>query len=181
MPAAGISIDWTLSLGDIVVGVGTLLLALVTWSLAKNTARSVEALDLPFVIATSEREGAFNLHPIDPDHPDSSDVIWAVAVKLKNIGAGPAIVDGLEIRHGETNAPIMSTDWTWDKPISPGDETINQAVGLKGDPPEQSDALRVCVLYRSASGNHYVTDHEFKIGRNLGLHRQTFARRKLKG
>lgn len=41
-------IDFTLSLGDLIVGAGTLALALVTWQLVRATAASVEALDLPF-------------------------------------------------------------------------------------------------------------------------------------
>ena len=48
-------IEWTIPLGDLIVGVGTLGLAAVTWQLAKSSNKSLEALDLPFLLATPER------------------------------------------------------------------------------------------------------------------------------
>jgi hypothetical protein len=181
LPHADVTIEWTLSLGELIVGLGTLLLALVTWKLARSTAASVEALDLPFVIASSDREGAFGLFAEDPERPDDSAVTWAVSVKLKNLGAGPAIVDGFEARGGKGDALLTDTDWNWDQPILPGEETINQAVGLKGEPPDEGEIIKARILYRSASGKRYATNHQFKVGKRLGLHRLTFERKKVKG
>jgi hypothetical protein len=171
-------IDWTLSLGDLIVGAGTLLLAFVTWQLAKSTAASVEALDLPFLLASPDHEGAFNFRPDDPvaDNPD--DFHWTLSVAVTNLGSGPAILDGIELRTKDGSSRLLKEGWNIDRPVLPEEKDLSLGIPLQVDGAEDEFSPFVLELfYRSASGMRYVTVHEMEQIRHLGARRLRFGRR----
>jgi hypothetical protein len=178
MLATVIEIDPTLSLGDLIVGVGTLLLAFVTWTLAKSTAASVEAMDLPFLVATSEREGAFNLQAIDPGD-ENTDVEWAFSVELTNLGSGPAILDGLDLRTVDHGEQLLKRGWRIDRPILPN-EKLRIGIPLQIDAGvDEFSPFILEVFYRSSSGVRYATAHEMTQATHMGAQRRKFARRRI--
>jgi hypothetical protein len=169
-------IDWTLSLGDLIVGAGTLLLAFVTWRLARSTAASVEALDLPFLLATPEYQGAFNLHAVDPDDRDT-DVEWALSVELTNLGSGPAILDGINIFAKADRRALLKTGWNVDRPVLSEEKELNIGIPLEADAgTEEFSPFILEIFYRSSSGIRYVTIHEMEQIRNMGARRLKFKR-----
>jgi hypothetical protein len=179
---AGISnttVLWEIELGDLVVGAATLLLALGTFLLARSSSKSLEALDLPFVIATPERgDGAFELMPIGPVGHPPDEAGWALSVELANLGAGPGIVELIEIHETETGGQINDADWEVDEVLAKG-QTKDVGIPLREAPPSEGTWLSVDVYYRSASGRSYKTIHKIRIARNQGAVRRTFRRVKL--
>lgn len=109
-------IDEHITLGDLVVGLGTIALAAFTATLARATSESVvlnrqdlaltrqglEAADMPFVIAMQVPEkatqgmtpGIFHLRP-----GREADVL-TIRLRLQNLGKGPAIVSAVELAYG---------------------------------------------------------------------------------
>jgi hypothetical protein len=171
-------IDWTLSLGDLIVGAGTLLLAFVTWQLAKSTAASVEALDLPFLLANPDHEGAFNFRPDDPTADNQDDFHWALSVAVTNLGSGPAILDGIELRTKDGSRRLLKEGWNIDRPVLPEEKDLNLGIPLRVDGAEDEFSPFVLeIFYRSASGLRYVTVHEMEQIRHLGARRLKFERR----
>lgn len=169
-------IDWTLPLGDLIVGAGTIFLALVTWRLARSTAASVEALDLPFLLATPDYQGAFNLHAVDPED-EATDVEWALSVELKNLGSGPAILDGIDIYAKDDRKALLKAGWNVDRPVLPEEEELNIGIPLEADAgTEEFSPFLLKIFYRSASGHRYVTVHEMEQIRNMGARRLKFER-----
>jgi hypothetical protein len=178
MVDAGLTIDWSLSLGDLIVGTGTLLLAFVTWQLARSTAASVEALDLPFLLATPEYEGAFNFRPSDPSDNDPDDFHWAFSVAVTNLGSGPAILDGIRMRPKAGAKRLLREGWNIDRPVLAEEKDLNLGIPLKVDAAEEEFSPFVLeIFYRSASGLRYVTVHEMEQIRHLGARRLKFERR----
>jgi hypothetical protein len=171
-------IDWTLSLGDLIVGAGTLLLAFVTWQLAKSTAASVEALDFPFLLANPDYEGAFNFRPDDPTADNPDDFHWALSVVVTNLGSGPAILDGIELRTKDGSRRLLKEGWNIDRPVLPEEKDLNLGIPLQVDGAEDEFSPFVLeIFYRSASGLRYVTVHEMEQIRHLGARRLKFERR----
>ncbi|HET7510041.1 MAG TPA: hypothetical protein VFJ65_07315 [Solirubrobacterales bacterium] len=166
----------TLSLGDLIVGVGTLLLAFGTWRLARSTTASVEALDLPFLLASPDYQGAFNLHAVDPDDQDT-DVEWALSVEVSNLGSGPAILDGIDIFAKADHRDLLKEGWNVDRPVLPEEEELNIGIPLAVDAgTEDFSPFVLKIFYRSASGHRYVTIHEMEQIRNMGGRRLKFKR-----
>ena len=169
-------IDLTLSLGDLIVGAGTLFLALVTWRLAKSTAASVEALDLPFLLATPDYQGAFNLQAVDPEDEDT-DVEWALSVEVKNLGSGSGILDGIDLYAKADYKALLKAGWNVDRPVLPEEEELNIGIPLEVDAgTEEFSPFVLKIFYRSASGQRYVTIHEMEQIRNMGVRRLKFRR-----
>lgn len=170
-------IDWTLSLGDLIVGAGTLLLAFVTWQLARSTAASVEVMDLPFLLASSDYEGAFSLHAVDPE-ADDPDVEWRLSVAVTNLGSGPAILDGIELRTKNGSGRLLKEGWNIDRPVLAEEKDFNLGLPLEVDAGgDEFSPFVLEIFYRSASGQRYVTDHEMEQIRHLGVRRLKFGRR----
>lgn len=168
-----------ISIGDIVIGAGTLLLALVTFLLARSTSKSVEALDLPFVIATPERgDGAFWLAPTGPPGEPPTDAEWALSVDLSNQGAGPGITEKIDMRHAESGEYLTAGAWEVDEVLAKG-ETKAVGIPLNEDPPSKDTWLDLDIYYRAASGTSYVTEHQIRVLRNMGASRRSFKRVKL--
>jgi hypothetical protein len=172
-------IEWSISLGELVVGLGTLTLAAVTWQLAKSSAASVEALDMPFLLGQPDYQGTFNYRPVNPDEENPEDFEWAFSFELVNIGAGPGILDGIRLNDDSTGQSWVSTDWNIDRLVPAEDEPFNVGVPLRGDPTVGLEDFTLQVLYRSASGNRYSTVHAMRQTKNLGARRLSFERRKI--
>lgn len=178
MIAAWIEIDWTITLGELLVGLGTLALAGVTWQLAKSSDKSLEALDLPFLLAAPDRNGAFGFSPVFEEGPEPVDAEWIFSIELTNLGSGPAIFDGVELLD-EKGEDQVKQDWEVDFLIRPKDDAQPVGIPLKGDPPAPSSHLTLRTFYRSASGNRYVTVHRVRVGRQGRAHRLKFRREKV--
>jgi len=169
-------IEWSASFGEMIVAVGTLFLAVVTWQLAKSSERSLEALDLPFLLATPNREIAFDLGTVVDDHGEAVDAEWVLYVELVNLGAGPAILDGVCLMDDATNADLVKENWEVDWLIKAGAEVDGWKIPLRHDPPSHGGLLTLKVYYRSASGNRYQTLHQIRVGKQPHAHRLSFKR-----
>jgi hypothetical protein len=115
----GVVFQWEINLGDLVVGGGTLALAAFTFTLARRARESVEAIDMPFVIATP-REGyaalQFELvYPTESDRGGGQQTIEGAApesrwfqLRLWNMGKGPAMVSDvqLQVRNASLLEPL---------------------------------------------------------------------------
>jgi hypothetical protein len=167
-------------LGDLIVGIGTLALAGVTWQLAKSSERSLEALDLPFLLATPDRDRAYDLTPVFEEGEEPVDFEWALFVELVNLGAGPAILDGIGLTEDTTGEELVKEDWEVDWLIKAGDESpLTTGVPLRKDFPDPGSSLTLKVYYRSASGNRYVTLHQIRVRKPPHAHRLNFRRERL--
>jgi hypothetical protein len=170
-------IDFTVSLGELIVGIGTLALAFVTWQLVKATAASVEALDLPFLIAAPDYEGAFDYRPDDPT-ADDPDFDWTLSVAVTNLGSGPAILDGIQMHSKIGAKPLLKEGWNVDRPVLPEEKDLNIGVPLQIDAgADEFSPFVLEIFYRSASGRRYVTVHEMEQIRHMGARRLRFERR----
>lgn len=170
-------IDWTIPLGDLIVGGGTILLALFTWRLARSTAASVDALDRPFLLATPDTRGAFHLQALTPED-EGTDAIWAFSVSVRNLGSGPAILDELHLYSRLGRTSLLQEGWDIDRPVLPKEEDFRIGIPLRiaADTAEFSPFL-LELLYRSASENRYVTVHEMEQTGNMGARRTKFNRK----
>ena len=157
-------IDFTLSLGDLIVGIGTLALAFVTWQLVKATAASVEALDLPFLIAAPDFEGAFNYRPDDPT-ADDPDFDWALSVAVTNLGSGPAILDGIQMHSKTESKSLLKEGWNVDRPVLPEEKDLNIGVPLELMLEGRSSAP-LCSKSSTALRPAYVTSPSMKWSRS---------------
>jgi len=170
-------IDRTLSLGDLIVGAGTLLLAFVTWQLARSTAASVEAMDLPFLLGSFDREGAFSLGADDPE-ADDSEVYWALSVAVTDLGSSPAILDGIELQTKNGSRRLLKEGWNIDRPVLAEEKDLHLGIPLEVDAGgDEFSPFVLEIFYRSASGQRYVTSHEMEQIRHLGVRRLKFGRR----
>jgi hypothetical protein len=171
-------IEWKISLGDLIVGIGTLALAVVTWQLAKSSNRSLEALDLPFLLATPDRDRAFDFAPVFEEGEEPVGAEWMLSVELVNLGAGPAIMDGIDLADDQDGTELVKKDWEVDWLIKANQDAVTVGIPLKGEPPDQASLLTLHIYYRSASGVRYVTTHQIRVGKQQRAHRLTFKRGK---
>lgn len=164
--------------GDLLVGVGTLLLAAFTFRLAQRTSRevtlteealalnreSIEALDRPFVIATPDgNHHLLGFKELGSEHPG-----WRFVFRLWNMGKGPAIVEHMSLvesfRHHEylTGDESMERAVAMDPPVFDG---LSRLVG--NAPPGPNADLVLRIHYRSASGVGYVTTSKVHVTNDL--------------
>jgi hypothetical protein len=180
MLCLSISVHWTIDLGDLVIGVGTLLLAIGTFMLARSGSKSLEALDMPFVVATPDGDdGAIALIPVGPRGKPPTDVKWTLSAELANLGAGPGILEKIDIRERESGKSVTEGAWEIDEPLEKGARK-DVGIPLAGGPPSEGSLLTLDIYYRSASGRPYITNHTIKIGKNQSAKRRTFKRRNLR-
>lgn len=179
--ATFLGLDWSgeINAGDLLVGVGTLLLAGVTAWLAKRTSdevdrsqegievaqRGLEMHDWPFLVASPDAP-TFDLSPTydrDTGEP-SGDPEWRCDVNLINYGRGPAILDGASLRN-EAGSELVNTAWVVESIHLPEDEPTLVGIGLgdTGDLPVTDAHLTLRLLYRSATGVRYETSHRLLV------------------
>ena len=176
-----ITVLWDIDLGDMVIGLATLLLAVGTFMLARSSAKSLESLDMPFVIATPDRaEGAFDLIGVGASGKPPTDVRWSLSAELANLGAGPGILEKIDIRESKSGRPVTDGAWEVDEPLEKG-ERKDVAIPLESEPPNEGALLTLDIYYRSASGRPYTTTHRIRVGKNQSAIRRTFKRSNLRG
>jgi hypothetical protein len=162
-----------LPLGDLLVAVGTLLLAGFTWRLAQQTKadvaltrQSVEAIDMPFVIATAiPTAGTIQFHR-------AGSAVYTetgLQVRLWNLGQGPAIVtnaslklDGAEVMHPWPNSVPVGHGQAADPYLVAALQHDEKAP----DPFFDDEREGVFVIdYSHASGSTYQTVSRMRVGR----------------
>jgi hypothetical protein len=147
--------------GDLVVGIGTLALALFTGLLARRTKAEVkineeqialsregiEALDRPFVFV-SRKDRNLAAHVIE-------DVMH---FSLTNLGKGPGIVHQVELlTHSGKN--LFSGYLEDVRAIRPApSDSVPLEMRLSAKQPVEGELVTLRVWYRSASNVGYVTD-----------------------
>lgn len=163
--------DWIhvssdMTAGDLVVGVGTLALALFTWLLARRTSAevkvseeqmqlsresielsraSIEAIDQPFLVPQPREDGVARVYNA------------FLQLSIANYGKGAAILESIglftpDLVNLVTTPPDIVRLIPVDKPmevIEPVDASAWPAEGTR---------LRLRVTYRSSSGTRYLTD-----------------------
>jgi hypothetical protein len=188
MPLAdvlGFAIDGHVTVGDLVVGGGTIALALFTRSLAGETrtlalqtrqdvaltAQSIEASDLPFVIPSPAPLDSGNMPaPLDfttgflkagPPREAiafgrAGDNQW-LTLRLWNLGKGPAIVTAVRLTFGTTR---VLEDIPSDLPIAAGQARDDMFAVVHGTvvPADAANLTGELIIhYRHASGTSYTT------------------------
>jgi hypothetical protein len=173
-----------LPLGDLLVAVGTLLLAGFTWRLAQQTKadvaltrQSVEAIDMPFVIATPSTPEGIQFHRGGTGVHEQSEL----SVRLWNLGQGPAMVTStsLKIDGGETMHPMPNN-----VPVASGGVAdLNLMAAIEHDekapdPFFDDERKGVFVIdYSHASGSKYQTVSRVRVGKGGAMWVLDFARR----
>jgi hypothetical protein len=175
-----LDIDWKsdLTAGDAVVGFGTLLLAVGTFSLAWITRRdvasterelaltkqSVDALDMPYVIGVP-----------NPKLGGGIVLDEKLRIRLWNIGKGPALVEAVSLSSiAEPFQLIAEPFLTAELPIQAGevrDEEFDAESGVRA-------GIRVLrITYRHSNGERYETCSEVEIdGGNQQVRCVTYRR-----
>ena len=180
-----------LSLGDLLVGFGTLALAGFTYKLARQTGRevdltrrsveaaedgitlsreqvdltrvSIEAQDRPFVIASAnERAPHAIMFRQLGSGPNAGQ--WAFTFRLWNLGRGPAIVDGFSMRDGQ--GELVGFDDV-ERPISTlGGRDEDWPLTSQRVPGPGADC-ELRISYRSGSGASYETTQRLYVRPDL--------------
>jgi hypothetical protein len=185
MDLAFLGLHWSgdINAGELLVGIGTLLLAAVTAWLARRTSEDVERgresvaiaekglemHDWPFLVAIPDRP-TFALSPTydrDTGEP-TGDPEWRCDVKLVNHGRGPAILDGASLQNQQGDE-LVGQGWKVESILLPGEEPKLVGISLgDNDPPEpEGSELILRLLYRSATGIRYATSHRLEIASQL--------------
>lgn len=172
-------VNWNseVGLGELIVGVATLLLAGTTVWLARRTSADVklsgksvdlarEAIDeqsKPFLVASLD-EPTFDMSPVFErgDQSNPIDFVWLLYVDLENHGRGPAILDGVELLEVE-GKNLVEVDWKVESIFVPDSGPKPWAVELAGEPPHGGSKLALKLLYRSATGVRYETSHDVEV------------------
>lgn len=166
---ASFDLDLTgnIDLGTLSVALATLVLAFLTWRLARATAASVrvaqssvdaerlglEVSAMPFVVVAPRTEGG----KIAPRRAvDQSDPHLQIQLRLLNIGSGPAIVE--EIRLDSTQAWVQYVPNQI--PLAAG-ATTDVSLNLKAWPETLGAQFRV--RYRHSNGRGYVTVQDVRV------------------
>jgi hypothetical protein len=189
-----ITITHTMTFGELIVGVGTGLLALLTGYLgfmtrqsAKAAQEAVEASEEPFVIATpTDSLGAMKprehekaaiaqgvLPPKEISLIKNDDGTHFVRVKLWNIGSGPAIVREVALLYGRERFLDGLPHF---QPVGAG-QAADIEIGSSAWP-LSSRAATLTIDYVRASGLGYRTSQEVVVDGPLVL-TQTYERSRL--
>jgi hypothetical protein len=144
-----------MTVGDLIVGVGTAALASFTFLLASGTRRqirltreSIEAIDRPFVIVSRRRKHLAHL----------TGNVMEFAVS--NLGKGPGIVEEVELL-SSSGANVFPERMREVRSLA-----VSNVADLTmelGDVPIEGDELTLRVWYRSASGTCYRTDSLLRL------------------
>ncbi len=186
-----ITLSDTLTLGDLIVGVGTLALAAFTaWlgfstrAAAKASQAAVEASEEPFVIATPtddikkmkltrlESQQPRGIAPFEIHRTGEAGAHF-VRLKLWNIGSGPANVQGVALTRGNERFLDGLAHF---QPIGAG-QAADIEVGSSAWP-MSSRAATLTIDYTRASGLAYRTTQEVVIDDPLVL-TKTYSRERL--
>jgi hypothetical protein len=157
-----------LTVGDLAVAVGTLALAGFTWALARQTKRevrktdeglalsrqSLEAVDMPFVIATPI-EGAPALIFSRP--ADGEGTEWELGMRLWNVGKGPGLIHDISLVAGRVE---LLDPLAWMVPVA-AEQAADIYLSVSDPPPrglgEEEAEATLRIHYRHALGTGYAT------------------------
>jgi hypothetical protein len=169
-PAAFIHLSGDLTLGDLLVGVGTLVLAAFTYLLALRARQQVEESGQEIVtsregleVARESIEAADRPFVIPTPMPGSSGIELRanseLTIRLWNLGRGPAIVSDVQLELGDHEVLTSLGGFI---PIHAGG-AADQALRLRGPVNdligrgELGDHGTLRVFYNSASATSYMT------------------------
>ncbi len=176
-----------IDLGELIVGVGTLALAGITWRLARTTGRSVEAarqsadaaresakaerdsveaMAMPYIIAVPQ--AAYD--EISRVDEDTDGAPWTLKLRLWNLGSGPGIVTNIRLA---CRSEQQLVDLPRGIPLAP-DGKFPADVGV-GAWPAGSISGTLTIDYLHSHGRSYRTDSDVIIEENL-LRCLTFRR-----
>jgi hypothetical protein len=190
-----VHLSGNMNLGELIVGVGTLALAAITWRLARTTGQSVvaaresvtvaqesadaaresanaerasvEAMAMPYVIATPE-DGSprGEVYRVQPADGEGG----TLRLCLWNFGSGPGIVTNIRlVCHGKE----LLVDLPRGIPLGVGNQ-FNAGVDLT-DWPTSPTAATLQIEYLHSNGRLYRTDSDVTVEENL-LRCLTFRR-----
>ena len=178
LPWSAITLIHTLTFGELIVGVGTGLLALFTGYLgietrksARATQAAVETSEEPFVIATPThglefmrlreherpQSGVRPPFEIHRAFEDDGEDRYFVRLKLWNIGLGPAIVEQVHLRRGDADF-VDGLDRFY--PLGVGNSVD---IEVRSSEWRNSCAATLTIIYKHASGRTYETNSEVTI------------------
>ena len=184
----GLTVSGELTVGDLVVGAGTLLLAFFTWRLARQaradvnmSSRSVEAVDIPFLVAHPARPFP-DLSPIFDEQGEEVGTNPAIAFKMTNMGRGPGFFYGARLS-GSDGKEWVEGLWSREIDLLPGDESTTLVVdlvdSLEHPPQEPGTEMTLRIFYRSALAYEYETVHKLRFDSAIAVTRLTFQRNRL--
>lgn len=173
--------DWTLSLGDAIVGVGTLGLAAVTFWLAWQsrrevevstesidlTRRGIEIQDMPFLIAIPSPEQIRNLDATtNPNYMwwgwEPAEDINSLRLRLWNIGKGPAIARDIRLQADGAELLHERSAFAGELVIGPGD-TRDLNLLLEGPPPDVDQDGLFRIYFAHPLGAEYMTRSQARV------------------
>lgn len=176
-----VHLSGNINLGELIVGVGTLALAGITWRLARTTGQSVaatqesaeaerasvEAMAMPYIIATPEddspRDEIYRVQPRDGGGGTLRLCLW-------NFGSGPGIVTNLRLVCRDEQ---LLVDLPRGIPLAAGSQ-FNANIDVVSWPTSPKAATLV-VEYVHSNGRSYQTESDVTIEDNL-LRCLTFRR-----
>lgn len=164
-----------LSLGDAIVGAGTLALAAVTFWLAWQSRREVqvstesidltrkglEIQDMPFLITIPEPEQIRNLDvTTNPNLMwwgwEPAEDIYSLRLRLWNIGKGPAIARDVRLQADGREVLRGRSAWGGELVIGP-DDSRDLNMTLEGEPPDDDHDGLLRIYYAHPLGEEYMT------------------------
>jgi hypothetical protein len=175
---ASVTLVDRVSIGDLLVGTGTLLLAAFTALLARQTRdavavserglelsrASVEALDRPFVIASPDHEHRLlGFAEVGGDHEG-----WRFVYRLWNLGKGPAIVDDMSLVEATGGREFLTADESLERAVAMDPPVFDGLSRLeRGAPPGAGAEMTLRIWYRSSAGARYVSISRLQVTGNL--------------
>lgn len=120
---------------------------------SKNTQRSIEAIEVPFLIPDPGVGDQWRLHV------EEGTITSSLRVPMNNVGRGPAIMGDVQLSLGESQ--ILSPAGG-QIPFPPGD-VQSLSLQLLGDPPEPEQEGELRIYYMHASGAEYMTRCHVKV------------------
>lgn len=184
---AGIEFHWEANLGEAIVGLGTLALAWFTWRLARQTKRevdastesigltrqSIEAQDMPYVIAVAIPEGVGERRFWMRWRKRRDVERVYLRLRLWNIGRGPAIVRDIKLLFPAEEDLLYARQG--EVPLGPDQEYDQLVLDVNGEPPGGEQLGQLRVYYAHTSGTEYMTVSPAKVG-DLGVKCTGFRR-----
>jgi hypothetical protein len=157
-----IHLSGDVTLGELIVGLGTLALAGFTYKLARKTGDEVDLSRIQLELNREAVEAADRPYVLPSPPPKQTGLMLAdrgygywLTLRLWNVGRGPAVVTDLQL---ELDREAMLDPLVDERAVaSEGDADLRvQVPGLRGDIEEPVQG-EMRVYYRQANGLRYMT------------------------